>query len=200
MRIVTMTAIWIAATGISAPAEERAEAITVYLHDHAGIPNQITYSAKAIASNMFAAAGIHVEWRTGKAKPAGGGARPIEISFEKDARRGFRPGTLAYALPFEGAHIRVFYDRVQEETESNPSWLLAHVLVHEITHILQGLCHHSPEGIMKAQWTASDIAAMRCRPLRFTPDDIELIRAGMAFRAAGPVAAASLESAAVSAR
>ncbi len=34
--------------------------------------------------------------------------------------------------------------------------VLAHVLVHEITHILEGLNEHSQEGIIKARWTFQD--------------------------------------------
>ena len=57
---------------------------------------------------------------------------------------------LAYALPFEGTHIVVFYDRVEECVRADlfPT-LLAYVLVHEITHILQEITRHSATGIMK---------------------------------------------------
>ncbi len=57
--------------------------------------------------------------------------------------------------------------------------LLAHELVHEITHILQCLDRHSETGVMKARWTADDYCEMRWKPLTFTPEDIQLIHLGM---------------------
>jgi hypothetical protein len=43
----------------------------------------------------------------------------------------------------------VFYDRLQERGQPNrlPA-ILAHVMVHEITHILQGVQRHSKSGVM----------------------------------------------------
>jgi hypothetical protein len=75
-----------------------------------------------------------------------------------------RLGLLAYALPFEGTHIVVFYDR--EERSEELAWLrvyVRHVIAHEVTHILQGAIWHSETGIMKAhgvartsrEWTGS---------------------------------------------
>jgi hypothetical protein len=58
--------------------------------------------------------------------------------------------------------------------------LLAHVLVHEITHILEGIPHHSQDGVMKAHWTPQDIVRMASRPLPFDPQDVALIQYGLA--------------------
>ena len=38
--------------------------------------------------------------------------------------------------------------------------LLAHVLVHEITHVLEGVDRHTGQGVMKARWTEDDLALM----------------------------------------
>ena len=64
--------------------------------------------------------------------------------------------------------------------------LLAHVLVHEITHILEGVNWHSEVGVMKAHWTADDLMQMMYKPLPFDPQDVLLIRKGLANR--GPPA------------
>ena len=63
--------------------------------------------------------------------------------------------------------------------------MLAYVLVHEITHILQGITRHSATGIMKAHWNADDYFAMRKNALTFTADDEELLDAGLDRRLAG---------------
>jgi hypothetical protein len=51
------------------------------------------------------------------------------------------PSAMAYALPYEGNHIVIFYDRLQLKVkgETQISTLLGNVLAHEVTHILQGI-------------------------------------------------------------
>jgi hypothetical protein len=67
---------------------------------------------------------------------------------------GLHPGALACARPLNGVHVRIFYDRVAKmgEVRLAPR-ILAHILVHEITHILHGIDRHSVEGVMKSHWT-----------------------------------------------
>jgi hypothetical protein len=93
------------------------------------------------------------------------------------------PGALAAARPFEGTHIRVFYDRVQSATlPARIPTLLAHVLVHEITHIVQGTDQHSRVGVMKARWEPEDYSQMARSLLDFTEEDLPGIRNGLAAR------------------
>ena len=108
---------------------------------------------------------------------------PIVIELVTGKPENFHPGSLAYALPYEGSHITVLVDRIENMRAA--SNVLAHVMVHEITHILQGISRHSATGVMKERWTAGDFSGMRFRPLSFTPLDIELIYSGLAQRAAG---------------
>ena len=86
--------------------------------------------------------------------------------------------------PYEGTHITIFYDRVRVAEPRVTQVVLAHVLVHEITHILQGIFRHSESGVMKARWTAKDYSDMTWQPLSFTDGDIELMKNGLATRAA----------------
>jgi hypothetical protein len=60
--------------------------------------------------------------------------------------------------------------------------VLAHVLAHEIAHILQGCSRHSVSGLMKARWNADDFTAISRNELRFAPEDIELIYLGVGRR------------------
>ena len=78
----------------------------------------------------------------------------------------------------------MFYDRIRSDVAPR-SALLAHLLVHEIAHILQGTDQHSKSGVMKAVWTHQDHLQMRTGALPFTPGDVELIRLGLALRASG---------------
>jgi hypothetical protein len=81
------------------------------------------------------------------------------------------------AQPYDRAAIQVFYDRIQYAKA--PGRVLAHVLVHEITHVLQGIARHSSTGIMKASWDRDDFDRMRYTTLPFTEEDIALIRRGL---------------------
>lgn len=93
------------------------------------------------------------------------------------------PKALAFALPYEGRHVTVFYDRVREAMPEAPQMGLAYVLVHEITHILEGMPRHSESGLMRAHWSWADHYAIRWGRLALSAEDIDLIHAGLAARA-----------------
>ncbi|HTB19754.1 MAG TPA: hypothetical protein VK708_16645 [Bryobacteraceae bacterium] len=136
--------------------------------------------AEMLAANMFSNIGVKLHWR--HSCPAAGDSIQIGISVKTPANDS--PGALAYAMPYEGVHIVVFYDRINHSARGDLSTVvLAHVLVHEITHVLQGVDRHSESGVMKAHWTARDYSQMKDRPLPFTDWDIELIHNGLAARA-----------------
>jgi hypothetical protein len=138
------------------------------------------FQARAIASKMFAAASLTIEWRRSDNCPADG----IRISLSQFSRASDHPKAYAYALPYEGTHIVLFWDRIQNSTEPRGlPYLVAHVLVHEITHILEGTCRHSDTGVMKAVFTRSDIDEMGFHPLAFAAVDLDLIRDGLNARA-----------------
>jgi hypothetical protein len=139
--------------------------------------------AQEIATKMFADIGVQVEWRTDRHPCAVSGA--IVIKLTEDTPRNYRPGVFAFALPYEGVHIQAFYDRIKGSAGPPrlPS-LLAHVMVHEITHILQGIHRHSETGLMKAQWSREDLLTMAWKPLAFGDEDVYLIHFGWKKRAA----------------
>jgi hypothetical protein len=169
-------------SGTVAHAGRPQRKVTVYLLDKAHDRYMVCVPAQALAGRMFAAIGISLEWAKGK--PADESSQPtIIIEVVTGTPENFKPGSLAYALPYEGSHITVFVDRIEEMRWA--SYVLAHVMVHEITHVLQGISRHSARGVMKERWISGDFSEMRYRPLPFTPLDIELIYSGLARRAAG---------------
>ena len=136
-------------------------------------------AAQALAAKMFADIGISLEWR--KWKPADESSQTsIVIELTSGTPENFKPGALGYATPHEGRHINVFLDRIG--TMEHPEAVLAHVMAHEITHVLQGVCRHSATGLMKAHWTRHDLSEMRCKPLHFTQEDLILLYHGLATR------------------
>ena len=150
--------------------------------------------AQDITSRMFKSAGVAVEWH-----PAGFGAcrRPqqnqaVILDFATNTPASQYPGALAYALPYEGVHIVLMLDRIQKKVADSAqvSPLVAHVMTHEITHILQGIARHSETGVLKACWDSHDFLQMTKGPLPFAPADIDLIARGVRRRAAGATSAA----------
>jgi peptidase M48-like protein len=134
--------------------------------------------AKMIASKVFLSIGVRLEWRGGRGFCRAHGDQHIVVSLSTHTPRNLLPGALAYALPFEGVHIQVFYDRMNEADDS----VLAYVMVHEIAHILQGDNRHSDTGIMKARWDPYDYLQMKMNLLSFTDLDVSLIHKGLDVR------------------
>ena len=144
---------------------------------------------------MFSAIGINLAWR-GEMSSHGQGIL-INVVLTAGYPGNEDNGALAEAYPFATEHeITIRYDRVHSSAGVSKDLepiLLAHVLAHEITHVLQCVDRHSETGVMKARWTTDDYYEMRWKPLEFTGEDIELIRLGMQVLRArveghGPVA------------
>jgi hypothetical protein len=140
--------------------------------------------ATMMASRMFGAIGVKIQWHDDRRFCGTPNDQTIAISLSHQTPAERLPGALAYALPYEGVHIEVFYDRIAIAEPDMRTALLAHVLVHEITHILEGVSRHSDRGIMKAHWDADDRAGMLRIPLSFAPQDVVMIHEGLKTRAA----------------
>ena len=154
-----------------------------------GIGSDVLAQAEPIASKMFLSIGVTIEWRLqGRHCPP----LAIQISLSDRTPATMLPGALAYAVPGQGTQIRLFYDRISEYHEPKlVRCLLAHVLVHEITHILQGVCRHSDHGVMKAHWEQKDYADMIWATLPFADEDIDLIYSGLLTRTTRAMMAAN---------
>ena len=182
---LTKTVPWaalLALTCQAALASDIKTTLTVYMINESIAPPVLSNMAKAMAGKILSAAGISIDWRAGQPKgPLGADMVIIEVA-ERTPKE-LLPGALAFATPYDRTHITVFYDRVELAVHANtvPA-LLAHVLAHEIAHVLQSIKRHSEEGIMKARWDAHDYQRMQSKPMAFTQKDIDLIRAGLAAR------------------
>jgi hypothetical protein len=187
MKLTAMAAMTI--LGMNAWAGQEAQTgtrVAVCLVDHG--QTAVRFQATARAAKMYSAIGVMLDWQSTSRACQAAGVIHIELTDSTPAN--LMPGALAYALPYEGIHIRVFYDRLQHTVpESALPFLLAHVLVHEIGHILQGVARHSPTGVMKAHWTPADYRVMEMSHLPFTDDDLTYIQDGLQARNARLLAA-----------
>jgi hypothetical protein len=130
----------------------------------------------SLASEMFASIGVRIDWREPDVCPVGVGA--VQVRLSHDSPRSRNSEALASARPYAGT-IVVFLDRVQRLDSNGVRSVMAHVLVHEITHVIEGIDRHSTTGIMKAHWNDNDYFEMRRKPLPFAQEDIDLIYAGL---------------------
>jgi len=82
-----------------------------------------------------------------------------------------------------GVHrIAVFEDNVKVRASAyqiDEYKVMAHVLAHEIGHLLERMDHHSDTGIMKASWTRDDYRTMAHHPLPFAKEDLEMIHCNL---------------------
>ena len=163
-------------------ATNRAWAGEAVCMNRAGNP-ATAYRAQGVAARILKGADVQLEFKNdARACAALRGAIVITMSEQTPATD--HPGALAYAMPYEQTHIVVFYDRVLANFRPAgvPS-LFGHVLAHEIAHILQGVERHSSTGVMKKKWDYGDYVEMQRQPLRFTDEDLLLIRQGLRNRA-----------------
>lgn len=169
-----------AVAGITARA---ASNVAVYMNNDLNTGG-VMYQAQKRAAKAFAEVGVRIEWHTGQPPGTQPEREPaIVIRLAEQTPADYLPGALAFAKVYEGVHITVFWDRIESQCRlAPPVVVLAHVLVHEITHILQGVNRHSQSGVMKSRWTAEDHRAMASKPLQFTPLDVELIQHGLDSR------------------
>ena len=147
-------------------------------------PNRlIVGAAEALASQMFAKIRVRLQWHEPPVCPAGA-ADPVLLALQRHTPDAQFRGALGVALPREGTHAWVFYDRVLRAgpDDSYVAALLAHAMAHEIAHVLQGISRHSESGILKARWSGTDCARMAYFPLMFTREDAILIKSGLEER------------------
>jgi len=150
---------------------------------------QVLMGVRPLASAMFAYIGVRIDWREQDSCPVGVGAIQVRLSHDSTSVRDSGAEALAFAQPYKGS-IVVFLDRVQELNRNGGPSVLAHVLVHEITHVLEGIDRHSATGIMKARWNDQDYFEMRRKPLVFAQEDVNLIYAGLKVPRVAPAVTA----------
>jgi Zn-dependent protease with chaperone function len=172
--------------------------VMVYVKNSKVVPHRTSREARATASWMYARIGVHLAWQDDEPRTPDTFTSPmiIEVQFNVGTPRKVHPGALAYASPIaKRGSVIVLWDRIREESglRELEGAILAHVLAHEIGHVLQGSARHSDIGVMKAQWDEQDFEAMERTPLRFTSTDLDLIKQGLnrrmtraTYQAAGP--------------
>lgn len=168
--------------------------LLVYVEDSNLVTASVLLQAEATATRMFAEIGVNVQWterRPSRSGETAGGTcaakRPTEIgvrmAMKKTASASREAFASAYPYANDDVRITLFYGELHEAMRRQPRlepMVMAHILVHELTHVLQGVARHSEAGVMQAHWTPRDYAGMERNPLKFTGEDTDLVHLGMA--------------------
>lgn len=153
------------------------------------IPRIFLARSEAITARIFATAGVAIDWPSKRAAACSEATRPdtVRLKLVANAPADLHPGALAYAQLHQGSQIVVMFDRIDSSVHGRDraiqvSNVLANVMTHEITHLLQGIARHSETGVMKGHWSSQELDDMAYGPLPFAPEDMRLIQLGMARR------------------
>ena len=176
--MITRIALLACMAHATAYGSDHPQKLTACLQVEIPDPHLISRLAQWVASRIFADNGIPLDWRACE-RADESSQTPIVVHLVSGAREGLTSGVLGYAMP-DRRHIVIFYDRI--ETMQDPGTVLGHVIVHELTHITQGVPRHSDTGLMKPHWSAHDLMEMRHRPLAFTEEDLLLLYSALAMR------------------
>lgn len=184
MKLSLLTAI--TATALTTIASQPPD-VVVYVAGRETPPSAVEQGARATVTRMYRQVGVRIAWRDGEPRPGAAGSARLAIRIRYGAVvRGAH--TLASAAPFgTGPHaVTVDYGRIRGVAGrlTREQAILAHVLAHEIGHILQGTDWHADTGVMKANWRPADYDNMQRGPLAFTAEDVRLISRGLAAAAA----------------
>jgi hypothetical protein len=184
-QIMTIAAVVAVSPKVGQADHVSARTMTAYLIDHRHECYRSTATAEKISTKIFAAIDLKLEWRHSRppARPDPS-ALTFIIELIDNTPGEYRPNALAFATPYEGVHIKVFFDRVVRMDREYPDAILGHVLAHEITHLIEGVKRHSKTGLMKAWYSPSEIAGMRKHPMAIAEEDIVLIRLSLQGRLA----------------
>ncbi len=162
-------------------------AVCVYNDSNASAPTVL--KAEQIATRIFRDAGVDLAWvdarQSGKAACAG---VPTGNRSSLMLRIVSSPLTLAdtaFGAAFLsedgwGRYADVFYAPLQKLSAGgkvDASTLLAHVMAHEIGHLLLGSNAHAHLGLMRAHWESGDLRRAAMGGLLFTGDESQRMRA-----------------------
>jgi hypothetical protein len=151
---------------------------------------QALEGVRPLTAAMFAHIGVRIVWRTRDACPVGVDAIQVRLSRDSTSVRNVSFDALAATQPYART-VTVFLDRVKDLNRSRGISVMAVVLAHEITHVLEGIDRHSATGIMKARWDNHDYLEIGRQTLAFAQDDIDLIYAGLKVPRAAEAAVAA---------
>ncbi len=186
----------------AADEPERRPKMTVCVYNYAQVSSHLLAAAEEEVTRIYLQAGVEVVWMLA---PLKGTAEEHQAASQIDsprwnyllnlttrAKAAKLPSSLdplGFAMPCaaEDAICRayIFSDRIEEmakEQSASEARILAHVMAHELGHLVLGPRCHSREGIMQGIWQSKAIARASRGILLFTAGQAEVIRVAIGRR------------------
>jgi hypothetical protein len=182
-----MKAYWVFGIAAEPHAQARECSVTVRANVRHDMPARMLLHAELRTPAMFRE--IDVEVHRAACVPANAPdnacCAPFPVQLEKGRRGRAAWEALGHATPLPQSRnrINVFLDRlVTYRNENLETAILAHVLAHEITHVLERGHGQSANGTMNTHWDIADWQGTKSRSLALPTEDVDLIRRGIARR------------------
>jgi hypothetical protein len=164
-----------------------AAALVLQLHNFAGAPPAVVTDAASEVTRMYARIGAHVESHAALGTRVGDReiVQVVLLANETGDLRHIADTVMGAAVrtPQGTRVVYVFYRRVREEAERygvSTALVLACAMAHEVGHLLMPGRGHSTDGLMRALWHADDFQRADQGLLRFSDEQVGLIRRALA--------------------
>ena len=169
--------------------------LRVSVFNDARIPPPTLLRAEKVATQVFAASGISLDWLNcgGPAEPGTAQAACNEASFPSHLHIRIRPRSLnlepsTIGLSYSGQdgagrQADIFYAGIsllEQTNHADSGVLLGKVIAHELGHLLLGPDSHAPSGLMRPLWNADDLSCAGAGQLLFTRAQSQKLRARLA--------------------
>src|SRR5262249_53527311 len=167
---------------LSAPGRsaEREAPVAVFVDDRAAVPGALLDEGKKGAAQIARRAGFRIVWLAEQPGPDGPDAVAIRLIVQPRflGRPGRESQFLMGAAPESAAEcgsvVYLFFDQIVQFADLrrvDPALVTGIVAAHEIGHVLLGRRSHSPEGLMRGDWSADDLRRAASGGLIFSPKE-----------------------------
>jgi hypothetical protein len=196
---------------VAAVSSETNPAITIHVHNYAGVDPKTLAEAEKVAAGIFRKAGVNTQWvdttLTGENNRLNSAAQPaitladIQLSILPDdmSDRSGLPNNVMGLTPGTGPDRKIVYifdSKVstffwgmlnaygsrQVDRQVSKAQILGHAIAHELGHLLLNQQVHSAHGIMRGEWGFAEMRDAADGLLLFTPQQAEFLRADVRRR------------------
>jgi hypothetical protein len=190
LRTALMTITLTASANLSGPANAEANTLLVSIQQRTAVDSAVLARATQGVTRIYALAGVTITWQASRSTRDAAVLKMSLVLVSDDvAERTGATSTVMGVAPASGGRVAyVFYDRIRSlarQRKLELSIVLAHVISHEIGHLLLPSASHSTVGLMRANWTKADARNAERGSLLFTSEQAAEIRARLI---AAPVA------------
>jgi hypothetical protein len=159
-----------------------AAALVLQMSNFSSAPPPVVHQAQEEVTRVYAAIGVPLEWSEAADRPPA--IRIVLLPYETGDLRRSEKTVMGAALRTAngGAIVYVFHRRVQAEAERyevSTARVLACAIAHELGHLLLPVRAHASAGLMRACWSRDEFQRAEQGQLRFLPEEVERIRAGL---------------------